>query len=79
MRAIWPRPLLTLQNATGQLLDQFSEADLVIQPQDQGALFRVLIGEAGRPARVPWRRCSTGWLPVPCWSPLPLRGAGCTW
>ena len=36
--------------ATRQLLDQLSEADLVIPLQCLGELFRVLTGKAGRPA-----------------------------
>lgn len=40
----------TRVGATRQLLDQLSEADLVIPLQCLGELFRVLTGKAGRPA-----------------------------
>ena len=40
----------TRVSATRQLLDQLSEADLVIPLQCLGELFRVLTGKAGRPA-----------------------------
>ena len=38
-------------SATLRLLDQLSEADLVVPLQCLGELFRVLTGKAGRPAR----------------------------
>ena len=38
-------------SATRRLLDQLSEADLVVPLQCLGELFRVLTGKAGRPAR----------------------------
>jgi len=38
-------------SATRRLLDQLSEADLVVPLQCLGELFRVLTGNAGRPAR----------------------------
>jgi predicted nucleic acid-binding protein len=46
---------------TRQLLDQLSEADLVIPLQCLGELFRVLTGKAGRPA-LQAREAVLGWM-----------------
>jgi predicted nucleic acid-binding protein len=48
-------------SATRRLLDQLSEADLVVPLQCLGELFRVLTGKAGRPARQA-QEAVLGWM-----------------